>query len=117
MKTIIYLFISLTIFTSCEKEKKTFTVSYKITVISGSSPAYYVQYSAQNNSTQSKGPISQTMWVSDKVTDKEEESTVSLKLTGGQGCSYMMYIYVNGALRVQDRMDDPYGPKTITADL
>ena len=117
MRIFAFILAFLIFFSSCEKEKKTFTVSYKITVISGSSPAYYVQYSAQNNSTQSKGPISQTMWVSDKVTDKEEESTVSLKLTGGQGCSYMMYIYVNGALRVQDRMDDPYGPKTITADL
>jgi hypothetical protein len=117
MKKIIYTLLPLIfLFTSCEKDKKKYVVSYKVIMISGN-PKYSVSYSSFNNATQSSGPITQNTWTSPAIDDREEGNPVSLTLQGGGGGAYLMNIYVDGSLAKQERMDDPFGPKTITVDL
>ena len=89
MKIFVSLLSMLLLFSSCEKEKKKYKVSYKVTMISGN-PAYSVRYSSSNNSTQSQGPINKSMWTSPVIEDREEGGSVSLTLEGGGGASYNM---------------------------
>ena len=107
-----YIFIFLLIFISCKKEETTHPVIYKVTVIGGS-PSYSVQYSSAKNTSVSQGPFSSDMWISDKI-EKTAGSVASLTLNGGTGGSYKLYIYIDGVLQQDGRMDDPYGPKTIS---
>jgi hypothetical protein len=116
MKCLIYIFSLFFVFTSCKKEEKKHKVIYKITVIGGS-PSYSVKYSSSNNSTATAGPLTSSMWVSPAIEDRKGGSSVFLTLEGGSGGSYKMYIYVDGYLEKEDRMDDPYGPKTISAEI
>jgi hypothetical protein len=101
---------------SCKKEEKKYDVIYKVIVIGGN-PSYSVTYSSAGNSTQTAGPFTDSKWVSPTISDRKAGSTVSLTLKGGSGGSYNMYIYVNGRLEKEDRMDDPYGPRTISVEL
>ena len=106
----------LLVFSSCKKEEKKHDVIYKVVVIGGS-PSYSVTYSSSGNTTQTAGPFSASKWVSPTISDRKAGSLVSLTLKGGSGGSYNMYIYVNGRLEKEDRMDDPYGPRTISVEL
>lgn len=99
---------------SCKKEEKKHTVIYKVNVISGS-PSYSVNYSSTSNVTQTEGPITASSWTSPPIGDKTDGSTAYLKLEGGSGGAYKMFIYIDGYLEKEERMDDPYGPKTIEA--
>ena len=116
MKNFTYFFLLLALFSSCKKDAKKHSVIYKITVIGGH-PAYTVNYSSTDNSTASQGPFTEQMWTSPKIDDREAGSTVFLTLEGGVGGSYNMYIYIDGSLQKTDRMDDPYGPMTISAKI
>ena len=116
MKNLVYFFLLLAVFSSCKKNAKKHSVIYKITVIGGH-PAYTVNYSDTENSTASQGPFTDQMWVSPKVEDRDAGTSVYLTLEGGVGGSYYMYIYIDGSLQKTDRMDDPYGPKTISATI
>jgi hypothetical protein len=116
MKTLIYTFSLFLLFSSCKKEEKKHTVIYKIIVTSGH-PTYSVSYSSLNNSTKSEGSIKTTTWTSSPVDDREEGSSVFLTLEGGSGGGYKMFIYIDGNLHAEDIMYDPYGPKTISADI
>ncbi|MDF2437440.1 MAG: hypothetical protein K0Q95_1816 [Bacteroidota bacterium] len=117
MKKIIYLFATLLFFcVSCKKEEKKHTVVYKISVLSGN-PSYSVQYSGSNNTTRSEGPMNSKSWTSSTVEGRKAGTSVALTLQGGSGGSYQMYIIIDGSVQKEDRMDDPYGPKTITANI
>jgi hypothetical protein len=116
MKSLIYIFCFAFIFSSCKKEEKKHKVIYKVEV-TGGHPAYSLSYSSLNNSTQTVGPTSEAKWLSPTVNDRLTGSSVFLTLQGGSGGSYKMYIYVDGYLEQEGRMDDPYGPKTISVEL
>ena len=116
MKSFLLLSASLLLFAGCKKEEKTHTVIYKVIVIGGH-PTYSVQFSSSKNNTVSQGPFSSGTWISEKITDKEGGSTASLTLSGGTGGSYNMYIYIDGTLQQDGRMDDPYGPRTISVEV
>jgi len=109
-KFVLFLFI-IALVSACKKEV-THPVIYKVVVSTGH-PTYSVQYLSGSNTTVSQGPFSSGMWVSDKI-EKEAGSTALLTLTGGTGGSYKLYIYVDGTLYMEGRMDDPYGPETIS---
>jgi hypothetical protein len=91
-------------------------VIFKVQVISGN-PSYSVKYSSFSNTTKTEGPITASSWVSPKIDDRKSDSQVLLTLEGGSGGSYKMFIYVDGRLEKEDRMDDPYGPKTISVQI
>jgi hypothetical protein len=116
VKTFIYFLILSFLFLSCKKAEKTHKVVYKIEVIGGH-PSYSVKYSSSKNATQTAGPLSDSKWTSPTIDDRETGASVSLTLEGGGGGSYKMYILVDGYLEKEDRMDDPYGPKTISVTL
>jgi hypothetical protein len=116
MKNFIYILLCSLIFISCKKEEKKHSVLYKIVVTSGH-PAYSTSYSASNNTTKSESSLTSANWTSPQINDKKGGSSVYLTLTGGNGGSYKMYIYVDGNLEAEDTMYDPYGPKTISADV
>lgn len=107
--SILSLFLLLS---ACKKEEKKHMVIYKVTVISGN-PAYSVNYSSTKNTTRTEGPITALSWTSPQIDDKRDGSSAFLKLQGGNGGSYKMFIYVDGYLEREERMDDPYGPKSI----
>jgi hypothetical protein len=114
MKNYLYILFILCCFSSCKKEEKKHIVSYKIVVLSGN-PNYSVSYASTNNSTKTEGPITASSWTSPAIDDKKDGSSAYLKLEGGGGCSYKMFIYIDGGLEKEERMDDPYGPKSIEA--
>jgi hypothetical protein len=116
MKLFIYILCFLFILSSCKKEEKKHKVLYKVEV-TGGHPNYSLSYSSFNNTTQTIGPLSDSKWLSPTVDDRTTGGSVFLTLQGGSGGSYKMYIYVDGFLEQEGRMDDPYGPKTIGADL
>ncbi|MCE3280981.1 MAG: hypothetical protein K0S44_3172 [Bacteroidetes bacterium] len=113
MRTLFYITFILTVFNSCKKEDSNHQVMYKVTVIGGS-PTYAVKYSSSDNSTATAGPITGSGWSSSTI-ERKPNTTVFLTLEGGSGGSYKMYIYVDGHISAEERMDDPYGPKTIEA--
>jgi hypothetical protein len=116
MKNILYITIVLLFCISCRKKEEKHTVVYKVSVLHGT-PSYSVQYSGSNNTTRSEGPMNTSSWTSPVVEDRNEGTVVSLTLQGGSGGSYQMYIIIDGSVEKEDRMDDPYGPKTITAEI
>jgi len=87
-----------------------------VNVIAGH-PAYSLSYSGSGNATASQGQITQTLWTSPSITDRKAGTYVFFTLDGGTGGSYYMYIYIDGHIVKSDRMDDPYGPKTISAEI
>lgn len=117
MKSGAYILLSLALlFSSCKKEEKLHTVLYKVTVIGGN-PSYSVSFSGSNNTSVSQGPFTSGSWISPQITDKVNKDEASLTLIGHGGGSYKMYIYVDGALAQEGRMDDPYGPTTISITI
>lgn len=116
MKKVIYLFIILSVFAACKKEKDQHSVVYKVTVIAGA-PTYSVHFTSFDGVTTSQGPFTESMWVSSKIDDFEAGDVATMKLEGKNGGSYKMYVYVDGTLQMEDRMDDPYGPKTISVEI
>jgi hypothetical protein len=117
MRKTCFLFATLLSFCfSCRKKEERHTVVYKVAVLHGS-PSYSVQYSGDGNSTRSEGPMSSTSWVSSTVDDRKGGTAVALTLQSGGGGSYEMYIIIDGVIQKEDRMDDPYGPKTISAGI
>jgi hypothetical protein len=116
MKNIVFILFCSIAFFSCRKEEKKHKVIYKVAVISGH-PTFTVQYSAENNTTKTAGPLTSSSWLSPKVEDRETGNVVSLTLESKGGASYNMYIYVDGYLEQEGRMDDPYGPKTISVEI
>lgn len=116
MKNFIYIFSVLLCFFSCKKkEEEKHTVIYKIIVTSGQ-PTYSLSYSSSNNTTKSESSIKYN-WTSPQIDDREAGSSVFLTLNGGNGGTYKMYIYIDGYLEKEDSMGDPYGPRTITAEI
>jgi len=116
MKPLIYVLCFSFLLPACKKEEKKHKVIYKVEV-TGGHPSYSLSYSSLNNSTQTVGPISDSKWLSPTVNDRVTGNSVFLTLQGGNGGSYKMYIYVDGFLEQEGRMDDPYGPKTISVEL
>jgi hypothetical protein len=114
MKTFLYTAFILIVFSGCKKEDSNHKVIYKVTVIGGN-PAYAVKYSSSDNSTATAGPITGSGWTSSPIEDRKPNTRVFLTLEGGSGGSYKMYIYIDGHITAEERMDDPYGPKTIEA--
>lgn len=116
MKNSACCLLLLAFLTSCKKDDKKHTVLYKITVIAGH-PSFSVSYSSSGNSTASQGPFSTATWTSPSINDRKGGGSVFLTLGGGTGGSYYMYIYIDGSLAKTGRMDDPYGPMTISAEI
>ncbi|HEX8516626.1 MAG TPA: hypothetical protein VF868_10530 [Bacteroidia bacterium] len=115
MKKLLCLIVLAVSLFGCRKETL-HKVIYKVIVTAGT-PTYSVKYSSAENSTQTAGPLTASKWVSPEINDRKSGNVVSLTLEGGSGGSYMMYIYVNGRLHAEERMDDPYGPKTLSVKL
>lgn len=116
MKRLILLLLPALLLAACKKEKKQHSVLYKVVVSSGH-PTYSLSYSSSDNATASASAITQTQWTSPLITDRKALSDVFLTLDGGTGGSYYIYIYIDGNLVKGDRMDDPYGPLTISAQI
>ena len=116
MKHVGYLLLAALLPAACKKDEKQHSVLYKVVVSSGH-PTYSLSYSGNNNSTTSQGQITQTLWTSPAVTGRKAGTEVFFTLDGGTGGSYYMYIYIDGNLVKGDRLDDPYGPLTISAQI
>lgn len=117
MRPSLYIYLSFLLFISaCKKDEKQHSVIYKVTVIAGN-PSYSVNYSGNNNSSISQGPFSATTWISPKIADKVNQDVASFTLSSNGGGSFNMYIYVDGFLENESRMDDPYGPKTLSVTI
>jgi hypothetical protein len=116
MKKILFIFFISVFISSCKKEEKKHSVFYRIKVTSGN-PVYSVSFSGEDNTTLEKSSISSQNSSSAPISDKKDGSAVFLTLQGGNGGSYLMDIYIDGYLQIEERMDDPYGPKTIEATV
>lgn len=114
MRTLLFLIFVL-FCCSCKKEEK-HTVVYKVNVLHGN-PSYYMQYSSLHNTTKSEGPVTASSWTSPVIDDRKSSSTVSFTMIGGIGGTYQMFIIVDGSVKKEFSMEDPYGPQTITADI
>ena len=114
MRKIIFILFFAIIFSCKKEEPKSFSVAYKIIETTTAVPAYIVAYTTEN-ATQTEGPITFANWSSPTI-KKLEGETVSFTLDGGSGTgSFIMRIYANGVLLEEQTMDNPFGPKTISA--
>lgn len=111
-KNIILLLFVLSFFT-CKKEKKEYTVQYRIQRTNNSTSAYTVRYTTPEGSTKSIGPISGSQWNSGVLSNYKAKQYVTLSLEGTGGGTYQMYIYTNTAPYKMREADDNSGPQSI----
>lgn len=106
---------------SCKKEpapEEQARVTYEVVETSTATPVFTVSYSGENNSTNTEGPISSASWKSQTVTDKKRGDFVSFTLESNSGSgSFKMRIYMNGVLWMEESVDIPFTPKTISGNL
>ena len=94
MKKLIYISILLFIFSSCKKEVKKYSVTYKIIETSNNTPTYTIRYTLNNGSSQSVS-TSANSWTSGTLTDYKAGTGLTLEVEGSGGGEYQMYIFVN----------------------
>jgi hypothetical protein len=116
MKKILFpLLASLLLLSSCKKEEKNSYISYKIVKNGGTMPSYTVRYTLANGSTQTKGPITDSRWLSDVIREVEPGTELSLALEANPSATFDMMIYINGALEAHREGGGGYGTQTLTA--
>ncbi|MEW6467522.1 MAG: hypothetical protein AB1458_01280 [Bacteroidota bacterium] len=117
MRTGLYMLLCAFALASCKKEDDPpYSIMYRVEEITTSTPAYTVSYAAES-ATQTEGPIVSNKWSSPSIKKRAGE-VASLTLDGGSGTgSFILRIYVNGVPLVEDTMDNPNGPKTISITL
>ncbi|HEY0030138.1 MAG TPA: hypothetical protein VGC65_05225 [Bacteroidia bacterium] len=118
MQKIFYLLLSsLLLFSSCKKEPKTVYVTYKIIETSNNTPTYTVSYTLASGTTKSQGNLTQSKWVSDKITDVEVGKYITLSVEGSGGGDYDMFIYINGSLYAHRKAEDGFGRQTLESQV
>lgn len=119
MKKILYILsgIIFLLFSSCKKEPKTVYVTYKVMENSSNIPTYTVGYTLANKSTKTLGSLTQSKWVSDKITDIEFGTYLTLSVEGSGGGDYDMFIYINGALHSHRQATDGHGIQTLEVQV
>lgn len=118
MKQFVAILLSVTfLIAGCKKEPKTATVTYKIVEKTSFTPTYTVSYTLANGSTQSKGGISASLWVSDKIADVEMGKAISLSVEGNGGGEYDMYVYINGNLHAHRIAEDGHGRQVLNTEV
>lgn len=100
-------------FFACKKEKKDYTVRYRIQRTNSSTAPYTVRYTTADGTTKSIGSISGSQWNSGVLTDYKAKQYVTLTLEGTGGGTYQMYIYTSTAPYKMREADDNSGPQSI----
>jgi len=117
MKHLIYISFLLLVFSSCKKEEKKYSVTYKIIEISNNTPTYIVRYTLNNGATQSLGNITANSWTSGTLSDYKAGSVLNLEVEGSGGGTYEMYILVNGTNDGYRIADDSNGAQSLEVVL
>lgn len=116
MKQLIYIFSFIFLITSCKKDDKTYTVTYKIFEnIPGSAP-FSVRYSQSDATLKSEGPVSTGNWTTPDLNGYRSNAIVSLYMESAGG-TYDMYIYVNGSVASHVIADGGFGEQLLEAQL
>ena len=117
MKNLIYIFIFVLFFSSCKKEKKNYSVTYKVIETSNTTPSYTIRYTLRNGTTQSVSSIVSNSWSSGALSDYDAGAYLNLQIEGSGGGKYEMYILVNGAPDVNRIADDSNGTQSLETSL
>lgn len=115
-KTIYILFVSLLFLSSCKKEAKTVSVTYKI-IVTGGNPTYTASYTLADGTTKTQGKITQSKWLSDNIKEVETGKYISLSVEGSGGGFYELFIYINGILNSHREAGDGYGTQTLNTQV
>jgi hypothetical protein len=114
-------FAGIVVLAACKKEpdpEEQARVTYEVVETSSSVPSFTVSYTGENSATETEGPISSSSWRSETIKDKKRGDFVSFTLDSNSGSgSFKMRIYMNGVLWMEETVDIPFTPKTISGNL
>lgn len=116
MKKLVYIFFCLFLITACQKDSKTYTVTYKVYENTPGSAPFSVRYTLSDATLKPEGPISSGNWTTQDMTGFRSNTIVSLYLDSPSG-TYDMYIYVNGSISSHVTADGGFGEQLLEAQL
>ncbi|HET6226921.1 MAG TPA: hypothetical protein VFF27_11620 [Bacteroidia bacterium] len=117
MKNFIYICsFFLLICSSCKKEDKTYTVTYKVTEnVPGSAP-FSVRYTGSDGALKTEGPINSGNWTTPDMNGYKHNAIVSLYLDSPSG-TYDLYILVDGNVTSHVTADGGFGEQLLETQL
>ena len=115
-KILLVLFVSVC-FYSCKKEKKEYTVQYRIQRMTTSGNPFSVRYTTGDGATKSFGPVTGDSWNSGVLPNYKAKQYVTLTLEGIGGSMYKMYIYTSSAPYFVRDADDNSGAQSIETKI
>ncbi len=115
-KIFLVLFVSVSFF-SCKKEKKEYTVQYRIQRMTTGGNPFSVRYTTADGATKSFGPVTGDSWNSGVLPNYKAKQYVTLTLEGIGGSMYKMYIYTSSAPYVVRDADDNSGAQSIETKI
>jgi hypothetical protein len=116
MKNLIYILFLLILISSCKKDDKTYTVTYKVFENTPGSSPFTVRYTSSDGTLKQEGPINPGTWTTPDMNGYRSNSIVSLYLDSPAG-TYDMYIYVDGAVVTHVTADGGFGEQLLEAQL
>jgi hypothetical protein len=113
IKFLFLFFIAVSFVLGCKKEKKEYTVRYRVQRINSGTSSYTVRYTTADGSSKSIGPITGDQFNSGELPGYKAKQYITLTLEGNGNGVYKMYIYTSSApYKVRDA-DDNFGPQSL----
>ena len=102
------LIASLLLLSGCEKEVKTWTVTYKVVNFENTPATYRVEFTNERGATEVRGPIDENWWISREITEVETGTELELlfDLQNGRG-DFELFIEVNGSAIASESVTTP----------
>lgn len=115
MKNVGFILLSLFFLLSCKKEKKEYTVRYRIYRVSAATvnSTYTVKYTTADGATKTIGNLNSEQWNSGELSGYKAKQYITLSLEGSGGSVYKMYIYTNTSPYKSRDADDNFGAQSL----
>ena len=116
MKKFFYTLFLVILISSCKKDDRTYTVTYKVYENTPGSSPFSVRYITSDGTFKQEGPVSSGNWTTPDMNGYRSNAIVSLYLDSPAG-TYDMYIYVDGSVVTHLTADGGFGEQLLEAQL